>query len=74
MNRVDEIKKQIETLQKELRQIQDECSHPHSCLKKEAHSNTGNYDPSNDCYWNNFHCSLCDKKWSVDQDYEQCSG
>lgn len=68
MSKVDEIKKQIKTLEKELIQIQSECSHPASCLEKTAHSNTGNYDPSSDCYWYDFHCSLCDKRWSEDQE------
>lgn len=68
MNRVNKIKKQIKTLQKELKQIQDECSHPKVCLEKEARSNTGNYDPSDDHYWYDLHCTLCGKRWSEDQE------
>jgi uncharacterized lipoprotein len=29
-------------------------------------SDTGNYDPSSDKYWTEFHCALCDKRWSKD--------
>ena len=68
MSRVDDIKKQIKELHAELNQIQTECSHPKSCLTKEAKSNTGNYDPHDDHYWYELHCSLCDKRWSEDQD------
>lgn len=68
MSRVDEIKEAIKRLSNELKEIQDECSHPEACLIKEAHSNTGNYDPSCDRYWYTFHCTLCDKIWSEDQE------
>jgi hypothetical protein len=68
MNKVDDINNQISNLYKELKQIQKECSHPKSCLEKEAKSNSGNYDPSADRYWYDFHCTLCDKRWSEDQE------
>ena len=64
MNRVDEIKNQISILKEELNQIQLECSHPKSCLKKVSHSSTGNFDPDDNRYWYNYHCSLCDKSWT----------
>lgn len=68
MSRVDDIKAEIKKLSAELKEIQDECSHPESCTTKVAKSNTGNYDPSCDRYWYDFHCSLCDKRWSEDQE------
>lgn len=67
MNRVEEIKMQIAKLQGELLTIQGECCHPKLARKSENKSNTGNYDPSADCYWTEHHCTLCDKRWTEDQ-------
>ena len=67
MSIVKKLQNEIKYLQNQIREIQNECSHPESCLVKEYKGNTGNYDPTADCYWINFHCKLCDKKWSEDQ-------
>lgn len=42
--------------------FQSQC--PHGDVTKTHKSNTGNYDPSADCYWTDFHCNDCDKRWS----------
>jgi hypothetical protein len=44
-----------------LQRIQNKCKHP-SAIKVYG-GDTGNYDPSNDCYWTDFHCPDCNKKW-----------
>lgn len=51
----------------ELQLIQEGCEHPAPFLDKSAGSSTGNYDPGADCYWYDFHCHICGKRWRVDQ-------
>ena len=65
INIVDEIKREINDLEGRLKEIQEECSHPKVSLKIEYRSNTGNYDPSSNCYWTDYHCKLCGKRWTV---------
>jgi len=67
MTRVEELKQEIHKLHNEIHQIQEECSHPSLCVTKEPKSNDGHYDPSNDSYWYECHCGLCDKQWHEDQ-------
>lgn len=64
---ISALKKQVELIYDQIKEIQDECSHPTAAMVIVNKSNTGNYDPSEDCYWTEFHCTLCDKKWSEDQ-------
>jgi hypothetical protein len=45
--------------------IQTECSHPF--VTKVHRSNTGNYDPSTDCYWDECSCPDCGKYWTQPQ-------
>lgn len=45
-----------------IEQIQKEC--PHTNAQKKHRADTGNYDPSSDCYWTEFTCSDCGKMWS----------
>lgn len=69
--RVKRLKAKIDLLQCELRIIQDhECEHPKKSLFYMAGSNTGNYDPSSDCYWLDFDCNICGKRWTTDQTRE----
>jgi len=42
----------------------ESCDHENAM--KKHFSNTGNYDPSNDCYWTEFYCPYCGRKWTVD--------
>lgn len=53
---------QIVKLQKELTALQESCAHPR--VTKEHKGNTGNYDPSADCYWTEFSCPDCGKWWT----------
>jgi hypothetical protein len=55
------LKREIDTLYNELRKHQNKCKHK-KAVKKHG-SNTGNYDPSADCYWTDFYCPTCLKKW-----------
>ena len=48
-----------------IRALQQECTHPN--LSKIANSNTGNYDPSADCWWYECKCPDCGKYWHEDQ-------
>ena len=64
MNSIKGIKDQISKLENTLRSIQNKCSHPSESVIKEHKGSTGNYDPSEDCYWTNFYCSLCEKRWT----------
>jgi len=61
---VKELKIEKQKIQDRINRIQDACSHPEDCVTKEHRSDTGNYDPSCDSYWTNFHCDLCDKHWT----------
>lgn len=59
------LQKEIDELQRQLRNHQDKkCRH----IKATGvyKSNTGNYDPSADCYWLSLYCPTCLKRWSVD--------
>lgn len=52
-------------IQQAIRALQNECKHPNHT--KVAKSNTGNYDPSADCYWYECRCPDCGKYWHEDQ-------
>ena len=62
--RVEQIKGHQEALHTELEYIQSKCKHNKATKKHRA--NTGNYDPSYDKYWTEFHCPICDKRWRED--------
>lgn len=68
MRTVKDIQLEIEKLEKKIERIQEACSHPEDCMTEEYGSNTGNYDPSADCYWTTYHCGLCDKSWTEYKD------
>ncbi len=54
----------IQRAQAKITRIRDACPHPDAV--KEHKANTGNYDPSCDCYWTEFKCPECGKFWRVD--------
>lgn len=43
---------------------QQKCKH--SSFTKKHGSNTGNYDPTADCYWTECECNDCGHWWRVD--------
>ena len=59
------IESEIETLRKFLKALQEKCKHKN--LETKYGSNSGNYDPSADCYWIDYYCPDCNKKWRVYQ-------
>jgi hypothetical protein len=61
---VNSIKISLEALKQALEDIQSKCSHLQ--VEKTHGGDTGNYDPSNDHYWTEFHCLVCDKRWTED--------
>lgn len=56
--------KQITTLQFKIAAMQDFCAHENN--EAEYRSNTGNYDPSSNCYWVFVKCLDCDKRMRFD--------
>lgn len=56
----------IDGLYLDLRNLQEECPHPNLTVSHGA--NTGNYDPSSDCYWKDYKCPDCGKMWTVYSD------
>lgn len=54
----------IQRAQSKIALIREGCLHPGAVKKHKA--NTGNYDPSSDCYWTEFNCPECGKFWIVD--------
>lgn len=67
MSKIKQLREEITERQFLISKIQDECTHPTSCLTRVAKSDTGNYDSTQDSYWYEFTCGLCDKHWSEDQ-------
>ena len=64
MSVIANLKAQISALQEQIEEIQEQCSHPSACVTKKRGSDTGNFCPSDDSYWTDFHCTLCDKRWT----------
>lgn len=64
---IKELKQQLADIQQRINSIQLACSHPAEASTRVGHSNTGNYDPTCDEYWWDYHCALCDKQWSTPQ-------
>lgn len=56
--KVQNIKKEINELQEKWDEIMDNCSHPPEHLKEK-------YDKSfsNNIYWVDYHCEICQKSW-----------
>lgn len=50
------------------RMARDICLHPKQSLVIKYGSDTGNYDPSSDCYWVNVYCPLCKSGWRFEGD------
>lgn len=63
--RLSTISKKRNHWQAELDKLQNVCQHP--TPDKKHKGNTGNYDPTADCYWIEYRCHDCDKRWIVEQ-------
>lgn len=65
MTRIQEIDERIQELRSEKIAIQDGCSHPPVAVRYLYGADTGNWDRGSDTYWTEYHCTLCEKRWSV---------
>ena len=63
MSRITELQKIINDAHAEIKQIQEECSHPVSCVTKEYSASTGNWNKYDNSYAITLHCELCGKSW-----------
>jgi len=54
---------QRDAIEKKIKTFQHKCKHVN--IEKKHEANTGNYDPSSDCYWTHIKCLDCDKRWTV---------
>ena len=61
---ITRLKAKIQKLESEISFIREKCLHPNAV--KTHKSNTGNYDPSCDCYWTEFKCPDCEKFWRME--------
>ncbi|ALP47201.1 hypothetical protein phiGrn1_0310 [Vibrio phage phi-Grn1] len=66
MDSVFELEAQIAELQHKLEQERSRCQHTR--VAYELKSNTGNYDPTCDCYWNEVKCIDCGTRMHFDSD------
>lgn len=62
---VAQLDQQIDELVQQRNALRARCRHLHAVARYGA--NTGNYDPTQDCYWIDFHCYDCGRHWSEDQ-------
>lgn len=67
MSIITQLRQEIKAAKDKISQIQEECCHPASAVTKIARADTGNYDRSQDGYWYECRCSLCEKQWTEDQ-------
>jgi hypothetical protein len=65
VHKVRRCQDKIQELLQYIKDLQAECNHP--LLEKRYGSNTGNYDPHNDCYWTDYFCPVCGKRWTEEQ-------
>lgn len=58
---VADLQVEIAVLAEHIKAIQASCEHNDHTTKPGA--NTGNYSPSDDCYWTDYTCHTCLLKW-----------
>lgn len=63
---VEKINKQISKLTSKLNKIRESCEHENVDLEYKA--DTGNYDPSSDCWWISGNCLDCGKFLTADSE------
>lgn len=79
LTKVKKIKAKIDKLQDELKQLQASCDHNDAVraykatrqnwpafVTKVHGSDTGNWDRSDDSYWTDCACTLCEARWTED--------
>jgi hypothetical protein len=60
-----QIERRLTTAQNDLAILRTQC--PHADVSRIPNSNTGNWSPSDDRYWNDCVCLDCGKRWAEDQ-------
>jgi len=71
--KVSPVRRRLEALQRQvtkatykISELREVC--PHDDLTYKYCGDTGNYDKSQDCYWIEWHCHDCSKRWTTTQD------
>lgn len=54
----------INSAASDIEKLRAQCKHIRT--EKKYGSNTGNYNPTENCYWTDFTCCACGKWWRVD--------
>lgn len=70
MTIIEVLKKQKLEIQKQILEIQSQCSHPLAAREYANKGNSGNYDPSSDHYWTEHKCRLCEFQWRSRPDWD----
>ena len=65
-HRREKLEAKITELHGKITELQETCRHDNLTYK--CGGSSGNYDPSADCYWIDWHCEDCGKRWTTDQD------
>lgn len=65
MSKIQELKKELASIEKQIIEIQNECNHPMSARKIVDKGSTGGWDA--DEYWQEHICGLCEKFWTVEK-------
>lgn len=65
MTKAERLIEGIRVLSGELRKHQERCKHLERHRFYMLRGSTGNYDPTLNCYWTDYECRLCQKKWRV---------
>lgn len=60
--KIEKLQLKIKTIESEIHTIQLECQHPN--VAKKHGSSTGNWDRGDDCYWIDYNCPDCQKRWT----------
>lgn len=58
----DKLRRIISDANIELLKLKNRCPHPEGTYT--YNGNSGNYDPSSDCYWRDYNCTQCGKVWT----------
>lgn len=53
---------QMSKISAKIQAFQERCKHTN--IQRIPRGDTGNYDPSNDRYWNDCLCQDCNRRWS----------
>ena len=63
---IAELQAEIDEKRKQLGKLQAQCTHPAEAVNKKHDRSRGEVLVSEIEYWTNFHCTICDKRWTKD--------